>query len=88
MRVWIDQSQCLNSGLCEETAPDLFTLGDDDLAYVKQDDGILAKPGGESCQAGVPESREEDVELAARECPAQCIHLVAEERSETSGEQR
>ena len=35
MKVWIDQDLCTGDGLCEEIAPDVFTLLDDGLAYVK-----------------------------------------------------
>ena len=36
MKVWIDQDLCTGDGLCEEIAPDVFTLLDDGLAYVKE----------------------------------------------------
>ena len=41
MKVWIDQDLCTGDGLCEEIAPDVFTLLDDGLAYVKEGDKIL-----------------------------------------------
>jgi ferredoxin len=75
MRVWIDQAKCQNSGLCEETEPALFKIGNDFLAYVKQD-GVVLLPGGEACHAVVPGNLEDAAEEAARECPSQCIHLV------------
>ena len=34
MKVWIDQDLCTGDGLCEEIAPDVFTLLDDGLANV------------------------------------------------------
>jgi ferredoxin len=76
MRVWIDQSECQNSGLCEEEAPALFKVGDDFFAYVRQGDTVLAEPGGEESQAEVPPHLEELAETCARACPAQCIHLL------------
>ncbi len=76
MRVWIDQSQCQNSGLCQEEAPALFAIGDDFLAYVRQGDDVLDQPGGEQSQAEVPEHLENTAEVCARTCPAECIHLV------------
>ncbi len=76
MKVWVDQAKCLGSGQCEETAPAVFTVTDDNVAYVRQDGEVLDEPGGESSQAVVPEDAEDDTELAARECPAQCIHIV------------
>lgn len=75
MKVWIDQSECQNSGLCEESAPTMFGLGDDDLAYVRLKGRLLTSPGGAACQIEVPEEFVNDVEEAARECPAQCIHI-------------
>lgn len=76
MRMWIDQSKCQNSGLCEEEAPQLFAIGDDFLAYVRQGSDVLDEPGGEAGQAEVPEDLTELAELCARACPAACIHLV------------
>jgi ferredoxin len=37
MRVWIDQELCTGDGLCEDISPDTFRLGDDNLAYVRED---------------------------------------------------
>lgn len=76
MRMWIDQSQCQNSGLCEEEAPQLFAIGQDFLAYVRQGDRILDEPGGEESQAEVPDELMDVAEECARACPASCIHLV------------
>jgi ferredoxin len=76
MRVWVDQSKCQNSGLCEEEAPALFKIGEDFLSYVRQGDVVLSDPGGEESQAEVPEHLVELAEACAEACPAQCIHLV------------
>ena len=46
MKVWIDQDLCTGDGLCEEIAPDVFTLLDDGLAYVKEGDKVFSDPGG------------------------------------------
>jgi ferredoxin len=78
MRVWIDQDHCQNSGLCEVTVPDTFGIGDDDLAYVRQDGRLLGSPGGSGAVAAVPPALEDAVAEAARECPGQCIHLIDE----------
>ena len=43
MKVWIDQDLCTGDGLCEEIAPDVFTLLDDGLAYVRE--GQRARSG-------------------------------------------
>ncbi|MGD0602367.1 MAG: ferredoxin [Streptosporangiaceae bacterium] len=76
MHVWIDQSKCQNSGLCEEEAPALFKVGDDFFAYVRQGSEVLTDPGGEASQAEVRADLEELAETCAKACPAQCIHLV------------
>jgi len=34
-KVWNDQDLCTGDGLCEEICPEVFTLLDDGLAYVK-----------------------------------------------------
>lgn len=75
MRIWIDQSKCQNSGLCEEEAPQLFAIGEDFYAYVREDGKALE--GGEAGRALVPEHLEELAEACAAACPAQCIHLDA-----------
>ena len=52
MKVWIDQDLCTGDGLCEEIAPDVFTLLDDGLAYVKESDKVFSDPGGAEGLAG------------------------------------
>ena len=46
MKVWIDQDLCTGDGLCEEIAPEVFTLLDDGLAYVKEGSTIYATAKG------------------------------------------
>ncbi|MCX4745044.1 ferredoxin [Kitasatospora sp. NBC_01287] len=74
--MWIDQSKCQNSGLCEEEAPELFAIGEDFLAYVRQDGEILHGPGGAADQVDVPEQLRTLARDTAMACPAACIHLV------------
>ena len=45
MKVWIDQDLCTGDGLCEEICPDVFTLLDDGLAYVKDGADDPERPG-------------------------------------------
>src|SRR5882724_9260954 len=65
MKVWIDQDLCTGDGLCEEIAPDVFTLLDDGLAYVKEGSKIYAtaqgNPQGADGLAVVPAGQEEAV---------------------------
>lgn len=75
MKVWIDQDLCTGDGLCEEICPQVFTLGDDGLAYVKDGKRILDDPGGVEGLAPVPDEYEDAVREAAEECPGECIFV-------------
>ena len=78
MKVWIDQDLCTGDGLCEEICPDVFTLLDDGLAYVKDGGKVLSDPGGVEGLAPVPGGLEEACIEAAEECPGECIFIEAE----------
>src|SRR3954470_22791661 len=78
MKVWIDQDLCTGDGLCEEIAPDVFTLLDDGLAYVKEGDKVFSDPGGAEGLANVPAGQEEAVIESAEECPGECIFIEVE----------
>jgi len=75
MKVWIDQDLCTGDGLCEEIAPDVFTLLDDGLAYVKESGKVFSDPGGAEGLAAVPGGLDEAVIEAAEECPGECIFI-------------
>ncbi len=75
MKVWIDQDLCTGDGLCEEIAPDVFTLLDDGLAYVKEAGKVFSDPGGAEGLAAVPGGLDEAVIEAAEECPGECIFI-------------
>jgi ferredoxin len=62
MRVIVDFNACESNGLCEESAPEVFHLGDDDFLYV------LDEHPGEALRA--------QVEEAARRCPKQAITVT------------
>lgn len=58
MRVNIEEG-CIGCGLCEQTCPSVFQLGDDGFAHV----------------AASPEKSEEDKAIEAQEgCPVSVIH--------------
>ena len=60
MKVTVDEDLCTACGLCVDTCPEVFDLGDDDdVAQVKVD--------------VVPEEFEELCEQAAEECPSEAI---------------
>jgi ferredoxin len=79
MKVWIDQDLCTGDGLCEEIAPDVFTLLDDGLAYVKEGAKIYAEakglPQGAAGMAEFPDNLIEAVIESADECPGECIFI-------------
>jgi ferredoxin len=79
MKVWIDQDLCTGDGLCEEIAPDVFTLLDDGLAYVKEGDKIFAtakgNPQGADGLAEIPDGQIDAVIESAEECPGECIFI-------------
>ena len=75
MKVWIDQDLCTRDGMCEEIAPDVFTLLDDGLAYVVEDSHVFSDPGGPDGLAAVPDGQEEAVIESAEECPGECIFI-------------
>jgi ferredoxin len=79
MKVWIDQDLCTGDGLCEEIAPDVFTLLDDGLAYVVEGDKIFAEakgnPQGADGLAEIPEDQLDAVIESAEECPGECIYI-------------
>ena len=74
-KVWIDQDLCTGDGLCEEIAPDVFTLLDDGLAYVKDGDKVLSEPGGRASLAPIPPGMLDVVIESADECPGECIFI-------------
>ena len=82
MKVWIDQDLCTGDGLCEEIAPDVFTLLDDGLAYVTDGDKVFAaakgNPEGAEGLANVPAGPEDAPIESAEECPGECIFIEEE----------
>lgn len=75
MKVWIDQDLCTGDGLCTDHAPDVFTLLEDGIAYVKQDDTVLNDPGSSASLASVPPQLQHAVVQAADDCPGECIFI-------------
>ena len=78
MKVWIDQDLCTGDGLCEEISPEVFTLLDDGLAYVKDATKVYSDPGGAEGMAEIPEKELEGVIESAEECPGECIFIEVE----------
>jgi ferredoxin len=59
VKVRVNHDLCEGHGKCEQAAPDVFDLRDDDLSYVKVDE--------------VPADLHEAVRRAFRLCPRQAI---------------
>jgi ferredoxin len=82
MKVWIDQDLCTGDGICEEIAPDVFTLLDDGLAYVKEGGKIFAEAEGNAQGpeglANIPDGQLEATIESAEECPGECIFIEVE----------
>jgi len=75
MKVWIDQDLCTGDGLCTDHAPDVFTLLEDGIAYVKEAGHVLNDPGSSASLASVPGRLEHAVVQAADDCPGECIFI-------------
>ena len=87
MKVWIEQTECMGAGTCEQIAPEVFGGRSDGVWVVKEDashfgvttvfDGVDAPghgPDGAGGIARVPETLTDLTMDAAEECPAECIH--------------
>ena len=61
MRVIIDQQLCEGNMRCQEAAPEVFEVRDDDKSHL-----LIEKP---------PEAMRERLKLAARLCPRQAITI-------------
>jgi ferredoxin len=63
IEVTVDRSQCIGSGDCVDTAPDVFQLDDEDKAVVVDPDGASL----------------DDVLTAAGNCPVSAIFVIGED---------
>ena len=59
MKATVDES-CIACGLCVSVCPEVFEMGDDDLAHVKLDP--------------IPAEHQEATKEAAEGCPTDSIH--------------
>ncbi len=76
--MWIDQDLCTGDGLCTDHAPEVFTLLEDGIAYVKERGRVLNDPGGAASLALVPHDTHQAAVHAALDCPGECIFLEAD----------
>jgi len=82
-KVWIEQDLWTGDALCTEIVSELFVMGSDNLAYVKDSlgvyDGLGELPPG---PRGLATFALDDVELvyeAAEDCPGECIFMEDDE---------
>ena len=61
MKAIVDEDACIGCGLCAEVCPEVFEMGDDDIAKV------IADP--------VPPDKEDDARDAAEQCPVEAIAI-------------
>lgn len=61
MRVVVDSELCEGNAVCSNVAPEVFVVGEDDLARVKLDP--------------IPEALRAKVDAAVRRCPRQALSL-------------
>ncbi|MCE5203414.1 MAG: ferredoxin [Coriobacteriales bacterium] len=64
MKPVVDRESCIGCGVCEDTCPEVFRVGDDGIAYV------LTDSPGEELYADIRDC----VEL----CPVNAIQITAE----------
>ncbi|MDO8432141.1 MAG: ferredoxin [Candidatus Binatus sp.] len=62
MKVIVDQQLCEGNMRCQEAAPEVFEVRDDDKSYL-----LIENP---------PESMREKIKLAVRLCPRQAITVI------------
>ena len=75
MRVWIDQDLCTGDGLCTDHCPEVFVLLDDGISYVRDDVHIAHELDGAANIVSVPRRLEQQVVVAALDCPGECIFV-------------
>jgi len=71
LKIRVDQRLCIGNGVCAEIAPEVFYLGDDDVAYVCENGRVLPR----DATVVVPQHLEDAVLEAVDDCPAGCIDV-------------
>ena len=79
LRVWIDQDLCTGDGICTDHCPQVFTVLEDGIAYVKEDGAVLNDPGSSMSMALVPQRYEQVVVESSMQCPGECIFVEYED---------
>ena len=71
IKVIIDQEECIMCGNCEDLCPEVFVLGEDDIAQVVEE--YQTEDGA---HGAIPEEHEECAQSGADACPVAIIHLT------------
>ena len=61
MKAKVIEDQCIGDGICADTCPEVFVMGDDGLAHVITDE--------------VPAGAEDNTKDAASACPTEAIEI-------------
>jgi ferredoxin len=69
---------CTGDGLCTDHVPAVFTILEDGIAYVMENDHVLNDPGGSRSLARVPARLEDAVLSSSEVCPGECIFVEIE----------
>lgn len=76
MRVWIDQDCCTGAGLCVDRCPEMFTVLDDGIGYVRDGAVVVTDAGSPSVHVALRYER--SVIDAVEHCPGECIYVDAD----------
>lgn len=77
MKIWIETTECMGAGTCEQIAPQAFAATDDGVWTVKEDAAFFGQTivmDGRQ-PARVPDAIADAVIDAAEQCPAECIFI-------------
>lgn len=77
MKIWIEPSECMGAGTCEQIAPEAFAATADGVWTVKEDASFFGATAvmGPRQPARVPDAIADAVLDAAEQCPAECIFV-------------
>jgi ferredoxin len=75
MRVYVDQSMCTGTAVCEALAPTVFSVSASGISTVREN-GEPVTGGGGPEGVKVPADQESLVREAEASCPAACIHVI------------